>query len=164
MKFYNITNANMIKQNTVVIECKADDYLSDTANKRLEGLYEKVKTAENGDVVFKRHPRDGRDKYKNRKYIEGNAPFELIASMQDITSKILIAWDSTSVITPKLFWSQEPRVILLYKIVKGKIDNLEETDRFYQQFKECYNDKSRFFIPESEDELDCYLGKIGTLK
>ena len=111
-------------------------------------------------IAFKRHPRDSRNNFKSRVYVEGTVPFEVINYIQDMTDIILIAWDSTSVITPKMFWNQEPRVLLLYKLVKGKLNNTNETDEFYQTFKHYYVNKSRFMIPSNESEFKECINKL----
>lgn len=147
-----------VEENEVIIESKVNDYLSKDAQEKLEGIYENIIVQfGKDDVVFKRHPRDSRPEISNRKYMKSTIPFELYGCIQDWNDKRIIAWDSTAVLTLKMFYDQEPTVILLYKMVKGKINNYEETNVLYSLFKETYSNSNKFIIPETIEELETYI-------
>ena len=151
---FDVSSEDIFDQPVTVIECKVSDYLTDESSEILENIYEQIieKTGIQ-NIVFKRHPRDSRTPIAGREYLEGTVPFELFSCIDDLTNKVLVAWDSTAVLTPKLFYNQEPTIVLLYKLVEGKINNFEQTDRLYREFKEIYTDKTKFIIPETEQEL-----------
>lgn len=143
-----------IKGKVIIIECKVDEYLSHEDELILEELYSKIiDYFGNDNVLFKRHPRDNRELNSNRNYLNSTIPFELWGCGNDLNDNILIAWDSTAVLTPKLFYGQEPMVILLYKIVNGKRNLSGRTNILYNEFWNIYEDKKKFFIPQNVDEL-----------
>ena len=134
---------------------------TETENDKLEKIYEKlIKKFGIDKIAFKRHPRDERELVSARKYIYGSVPFELFGCIQDLSSNILVAWDSTAVLTPKMFFGQEPTVILLYRIVKGKINNYSETEKLYSMFSECYESKTKFIVPQTLEELQYIIDKL----
>ena len=128
------------------------------------GLWEKVKGIVDVDrTIVKSHPRQkdsvlrelGFDIYE--RYV---IPWEVLTMNQNMDDKTLFTIFSTSVVNPKLMFDQEPRVILLYKLIgidysffgQGMID-------FVNGVGSLYRDKTKFFIPETWDELREYYEK-----
>ena len=78
--------------------------------------------------------------------------------IQNMSDKKLIAWDSTAVLTPKLFFNEEPEVVLMYRIFKVKKEALNpETDRLYTSFRESYDKIEHFSIPQTYEELISFI-------
>lgn len=128
------------------------------------GLWEKVKSIVDADrTIVKSHPRQkdsvlrelGFDIYE--RYV---IPWEVLTMNQNMDDKTLLCIFSTSCVNPKLMYDQEPRVILLYKLIgidysffgKGMID-------FVNGVGSLYRDKTKFFIPETWDELKEYYDR-----
>lgn len=151
---FQIDKSLRIKERLLVIESKVSDYLSEESSAKLEKLYDQIIKITNGDVLFKRHPRDERSLKPDRNYLSGSTPFELFSCIQDMSQKAILAWDSTAVLTPKLFYGQEPKIILLYRLIEGKISNYKETDGFYSEFAKLYKSERRFLIPKNYRELE----------
>lgn len=115
------------------------------------------------NAIVKSHPRQkdsilrdlGFDIYERY-----TIPWEVITFNQNMNNKTLITIFSTSCTNPKLMFDEEPRVIMLYKIMgvdysffgKGLIDFVEGVGKLYR-------DKEKYFIPESWEELDMYCEK-----
>ncbi len=126
--------------------------------KRVGNFIDKKRT------IVKAHPRQndsalrelGFDIYE--RYV---IPWEVISFNQNMDDKTLMCIFSTSCVTPKLMFNQEPRVILLYKLIgidysffgKGMIE-------FVNGVGGLYKDKNKFFIPESWQELKNYYEKL----
>lgn len=128
------------------------------------GLWEKVKRLIPADkTIVKSHPRQKRGELKGlgfdvfERYV---TPWEVISLNQDMSDKTLMGIFSTACIYPKIMYDDEPRVIMLYKLIgidytffgKGMIGFVEGIGRLYR-------DKERFFIPESWEELEAYCKK-----
>lgn len=108
------------------------------------------------NIIIKRHPRCKDKEIETVNYYSSiGMPFECICMNVEMNNKILISYDTTAVITPKLLFNQEPLVILLYKIVKAKRNEVSSTvlDDLFLTFKNTYTDKKRFIIPNNIDEL-----------
>jgi len=151
---YDISDEDTIDENIIVLECKVDDYLKNEEIKEIEEIYSILDKSYGRNVIYKRHPRDKRELNKNRTYLEGQIPYEVYNMLQDMSEKTLIAWDSTATLTPKLFFDQEPNVILMYRIFNGKQEELNpETHRLYSIFKKKYLKKGKFMIPDTINEL-----------
>lgn len=111
-------------------------------------------------TIVKSHPRQkqgnlsglGFEVYK--RYV---TPWEVISLNQDMSNKTLMSIFSTSCIYPKIMYDDEPRVIMLYKLIgfdytffgKGMIGFVEGVGKLYR-------DKNRFFVPETWNELELY--------
>ena len=152
---FNVSDSDKIACKVVIIECNVGEYLYPEEADKLEAIYESIiKKYGSENVFFKRHPRDKREEIEGRTYMRGSVPFEAYNCIQDMSNIILVAWDSTAVLTSKIFFGQEPRIALLYKLVStfNKDANLEATDKFYQAFRNCYNDPNRMLILENSDE------------
>ncbi len=115
------------------------------------------------NTIVKSHPRQkdsilrdlGFDIYERY-----TIPWEVITFNQNMNEKTLITIFSTSCTNSKLMFDEEPRVIMLYKIMgvdysffgKGLIDFVEGVGKLYR-------DKEKYFIPETWEEFDQYCKK-----
>ena len=110
---------------------------------------------DNTSIIIKRHPRDTSAKIKERKYFDDTSvPFEALCAYSDMNKKVLISYSSTAIMSSICQLEQYPYVILLYKLVDNKFCNSAERDRLYQRLKMLYNDKEKFFIPQTVSELE----------
>ena len=128
------------------------------------GLWGKVsKWIPMDKAIVKSHPRQKRGNLSGigfevfERYV---TPWEVISLNQDMSGKTLMSIFSTACIYPKVMYDDEPRVIMLYKLIgmdytffgKGMIG-------FVEGIGNLYKNKERFFIPESWDELEAYCKK-----
>ena len=114
-------------------------------------------------VGIKMHPRTQGDVYKDIcKTINIKIPFEVLELNFDINNKILISILSTACLNPKIIFNEEPYIILLYKIV-----DLNATDDAFldivSKVKDSYNNKNKFFIPETIEELKTILVELAKI-
>lgn len=110
-------------------------------------------------LILKKHPRDPRASGIHC-YPKHEMPSELLFLNSDIGQKVLIAINSTAVITPKLIMDAEPVVILLYKLYDNKLSSNEIEDVFFRKIKDSYRSSERFYIPKTSDELENILKEI----
>lgn len=110
-------------------------------------------------IVVKMHPRAEASSKEGIRSVKTIIPWEILCQKINVNKKVLISISSSACVTPKLLGDEEPRVILLYNIIKD-INTGEEVKRFYQDIRESYRDKSRFMIPENVDELVGCLEKV----
>ncbi len=128
------------------------------------GLWDKVsKMIPKDKTIVKSHPRQNQGNLGElgfdvfERYV---TPWEVISLNQDMGSKTLMCIFSTACIYPKVMYDDEPRVIMLYKLIgmdysffgKGMIGFVEGVGNLYK-------DKEKFFIPESWEELEAYCKK-----
>lgn len=105
-------------------------------------------------VLYKRHPRDTTSENRAvRKLPAPDAPFEAICDQNDCSCKILAAFYSTAVFTPKLLFDQEPVVILLYRILQPYVTRHADMDTYVQAVRNLYRHPERILVPKSEAEL-----------
>lgn len=128
------------------------------------GIWEKVsKIIPKERAIVKSHPRQKEGKLAAlgidvfERYV---TPWEVISLNQDMSNKTLMCIFSTACIYPKVMFDDEPRVIMLYKLIgvdytffgPGMIKYVEAVENLYR-------DKSKFFIPKTWDELKDYCTK-----
>lgn len=122
------------------------------------GLLDKDKT------LLKIHPRQRRSaaSLEGVEMWKDNAiPLEIIALQANLDDKVLFSICSASCLIPKLLFDMDPRVILLYKLIDSDIGFLgEKIFEFIEKVRFLYSDSSRFFIPESFEELRKYLEEL----
>lgn len=128
------------------------------------GLWTKVKRYIPLDrAIVKSHPRQkdsilrelGFDIYE--RYV---IPWEEISLNQDMNHKTLLCIFSTSCVYPKLMYDDEPRVIMLYKLIGIDYSFFGEgMIKFVEGVGSLYKDKSKFFIPETWEEFEQYIKK-----
>lgn len=136
--------------------------LSEKQNSTLEDIYELIiEYYGSENVLFKPHPRDKRPRLNKRKYYERTSlPFEVLCMNTDMEEKILVSMMSTAVVTPKLMFNQEPKVILLYKLLDGICSGgQEEIENVVNECSALYANPKRFLAPDSIQILKDYLKK-----
>ena len=127
-------------------------------------LWEKVsKLIPMDKAIVKSHPRQkkgnlaglGFDIFKRY-----TTPWEVVSLNQNMSDKIIMSIFSTACIYPKIMYDDEPRVIMLYKLIG--IDYTffgEGMIGFVEGVGNLYREKDRFFVPETWEELEAYCKK-----
>ena len=125
------------------------------------GLWKRVgQYIDKTQVIVKSHPRQKESALRELgfdMYERYTIPWEVLTFNQDMNNKTLFCIFSTSCVNPKIMFGEEPRIILLYKLIgidysffgKGMIEYVEGV-------KSLYSDKEKFFIPETWEELQDY--------
>ncbi len=111
---------------------------------------------------LKRHPRSKSKKLEslNIDILQTVAPWEIFCMNQNMENLILVALSSTALLTPKVIFGQEPRVILLYKLLEHKTGyHSEILEKHIFNVKKTYK-SSGFYIPETIEELESILERI----
>lgn len=128
----------------------------------MAGLWKKVSGYLDGKrVIVKAHPRQKESALRElgyEMYERYVIPWEALCFQQDMEQKTLFCIFSTSCVSPKLMFDQEPRVILLYKLIGMDASFFGEGMlAFVEGVGDLYKDRSKFFIPETWDELGRYI-------
>lgn len=128
----------------------------------MKGLWSRVsKYIKKEQTIVKSHPRQkesalrelGYDMYE--RYV---IPWEVLTYNQDMNDKTLLCIFSTSCVNPKLMYGDEPRVILLYKLIGIDYSFFGEgMIKFVEGVASLYKDKDKFFIPNSWEEFETYI-------
>ena len=125
------------------------------------GLWKKVsRYISKEDAIVKSHPRQKQSALRELgfdMYERYTIPWEVLTFNQDMNDKTLFCIFSTSCVNPKIMFDEEPRIVFLYKLIgidysffgPGLID-------FVEGVGSLYRDKSKFFIPETWEELAEY--------
>ncbi len=126
--------------------------------KKIDVCFQKVFDLAGADnILFKGHPRSlvtPRIPFTN--IAKQGLPMEVIYSdMDDLESRILIAYNSTAVYTPKMLFGKEPWVICLHRIV-GTAPQ-ENPEGIYQMFLSEYKTPQKLLAPNSIEELQNIL-------
>lgn len=133
-----------------------------------QSIYQELaKQIEQERLVVKMHPRT--EKHDYERTMAGNYPFEMLQLNNEMNNKVLISAVSTACLSPKLVFDEEPYVILFYKLMDAPI--FQQSQKAYFEFAERvqadYRDQSKFFIPETEEELRGIIeelsGKLASL-
>ncbi|MBE5917161.1 MAG: hypothetical protein E7273_10020 [Pseudobutyrivibrio ruminis] len=133
------------------------------------GLWKKVSNyIDKESAIVKSHPRQKESALRELGfdlYERYTIPWEVLTFNQDMSEKTLFCIFSTSCVNPKVMFDEEPRIVLLYKLIgidysffgRGMINYVEGV-------RDLYRDKSKFFIPDSWDELEDYSKKYNLSK
>ncbi len=132
----------------------------------LDRCYEII--AEKGgyeNTICKPHPRSTEITKANVKlYGRQGIPMEILyTGMADLEDRILVAFTSTAVFTPKILFGKEPVVICLHRCLKGARGSME-FEGTYEKFKSIYSDPERVYAPSTLDELALIMKKRMTTK
>ncbi|MCI9540645.1 MAG: hypothetical protein HFG39_06215 [Lachnospiraceae bacterium] len=120
------------------------------------------------NLCVRLHPKTTNDVYSINGYMKdkNSMAWEDIISLKGaIENQILITTISTSVYSPKLIYEKEPRILILGKLISNEYSNYKWAANFWERnfaeftlrFKDTYNKKENFQIPESFKELESIL-------
>lgn len=124
-------------------------------------LWKNVSRFINKDTtIVKSHPRQKESALRELgfdMYERYTIPWEVLILNQNMNDKTLLSIFSTSCVNPKLMYDEEPRIILLYKLIG--MDYLffgEGMIKFVEGVANLYKDQDKFFIPETWEEFEDY--------
>lgn len=112
-------------------------------------------------VILKSHPRQKESKLQKlglstcKNY---RIPWEIYTLNMNTENKVILSIFSTSCVAPKLMFDSEPRVILLYKLLGVDYSFLGQgLVNLVERIGSMYRDHSKFFVPETFEDLERYL-------
>ncbi len=167
-KVFDFSEEDLINEPVIILDVLKDEvHLGNSEKQKLISIYDMVRDAVSAEnLIIKRHPRDTSEESSGFKYYKRfNMPFECLCARMNMDKKVLIAISSTAVVVPKILLDKEPIVILLYRIINHLHLDSESFDKqndFYNKCKSRYNDSSRFYIPETIDELKSILEHVSS--
>lgn len=160
-RIYSIDSYKMIQQEIVFLDTVHAEMSYPMGHEGvMHEMNEILEKVGKKNVIIKPHPRDIKRWFDCDYYEQPSVPMEVLCMHQDFSNKILISFFSTSLITPKMLYGQEPVLIMLYKVL-GSTINIELKDRLCKSMTSIYKDKDRVYVPETKQEL---LNIIETLK
>lgn len=115
------------------------------------------------DYQLKLHPRDHAQSYPPERVLQLAAAWEVVPCLQSIEDMLLISENSTALISPKLLFDQEPKVIVLERLYPQHPDRQAAhlgRLRLMETVQQRYRDKSRFRIPATFAELERDLAEL----
>lgn len=155
-------NGEMIEEKCIFIE---QPFLADNIkNNDIELIYHASQKLGFDNFSVRPHPRNPYNRAFRLGISKNNyssTPWELIILNNDMKERILITVCSNAVLTPKMLFDEEVNVIMLYRLIKGKI-LWKETDvviDFMQKFLDYYKDKN-YMVPETMLHYDIMLDKL----
>lgn len=92
----------------------------------------------------------------------GDIPWEILIAFIELENVILAGISTTAIITPKLIYDMEPRVILLHKCV---FDNKKyKNSEFFDLIAASYKKSNKFIQPACRENIKTELEKLFTLE
>lgn len=117
------------------------------------------------DAIIKAHPRQKGSTLAGRGIAvckEHTMPWEVEALNCEIENKVQLAIFSGSCLNLKICCGLEPTIILLYKLLPVDDSFLgRDVAAFAEEVGTLFEDRQKYFIPESFDELAEYCNRIG---
>lgn len=147
----------------IILLSRPSDFVDDiyTVKKRLIGLLTPWKS----DVMVRRHPREEIDDAYDGFFIdEKNEMWELFLHKINMDSVILISFGSTAMITPKMLFNKEPRIIDVSFLLGDTLNTSDNTFDLNSFCNELYENQDRVSFPKNEEEflssLTCYYKQV----
>lgn len=130
-------------------------------DKKIANLIKQVN--ESFQLSVKMHPRSNNEiLYEGVEILStNNIPWEIFAMNTNIEEKILLAYNSTTLVTNKMLFNQEPTIVFLYEM-----NELAEYRKIFPDMsslvldlKNLYIDSSRIKLPKNLHELEKIIDK-----
>ena len=157
---YMNNGVDSIDESVLILDTNRSEELNDEGIAVIEELYSICENVFGKDnVIYKKHPRDRVSKAKNV-LNDNSIPFELLCLNNNFSDKVLISSQSTALLSPNLFFNQEPYIILLYKLLEPYEKNSSFIEKCVEYLKLCYTKPERIIVPESKEELNKSLAEL----
>ncbi|MBR3149665.1 MAG: hypothetical protein IKF64_05790 [Eubacterium sp.] len=159
-QIFPLNESQKISEPVIIADTYKSEEFDDDGIKIYDSLLsrcESVLGEEN--VIYKKHPRDN-DTSSKKVLNDMGVPFEMLCYNEDFSDRILISSKSTAVFSPKLFFDQEPYIILLYKMLEKHIKTELDTDPYVEYVKSTYRNKEKILVPKNGNELNDILSKL----
>lgn len=162
---FSINQDDYISESHIIFDVKRRggklDLLSTDEKAILDKCYDIVVKAFNDEVICKPHPKSLEvSNCAIKVYQNQGIPMEVLYHiMNDLESRVLIAYVSTAIFTPKILFDKEPIVICLHNFFP---DN-EISKNFvsiYEKFRSTYRQQERVIAPSSLDDLASVINKL----
>ncbi len=133
-----------------------EELLETSAYEDYNKILDHLKTNHKSQTIVRKHPREHDQDYRGLDVSLSNSMWELFCLSSLSDKQVLISLFSTAQITPKLLYGKEPRLIFLYHLVPTSLTNerIENIDKFVQDIREKYRDKSRISIPTTMHKFE----------
>ncbi|UBH09362.1 alpha-2,8-polysialyltransferase family protein [Macrococcus armenti] len=115
-------------------------------------LIKRIKSLE--EIVVKKHPRSILDNDIDQ--LNFNKAFELLLLSNNLNDKVLIAFTSSAMVTPKMMFNQEPIIVILYKLLDIDVGG-NEVEKIISKLKHLYKNKEKIIVPETIEELESII-------
>lgn len=121
-----------------------------------------------GTFTVKVHPRGSMEEVPGGTLLRTITPWECIAGeLPGIEDRILVSVYSTCLATSRFLYGKEPYLIILIKIFEKEMQSIypeihyyERTISFFENLRQLYQDKNKFFLPASLNELEQIMNNI----
>lgn len=130
---------------------------------REEAVLAKLEAAAPGKIQLKLHPREDPYAYPAGQVLDLPAAWELVPCVQSTDDMLLVSENSTALISPKLLFDQEPKVLVLEQLYPQNPANEAAHQgrlRLMEAVRATYRDPRRFRIPRTMEELDTDLKEL----
>lgn len=129
---------------------------------REEKILELLRRAAPGSFQLKLHPREDPHGYPADQVLHLSAAWELAPCMQSVDDMLLVSENSTALISPKLLFDQEPKVLVLealfpHNTAERRAYQHRAVFRLMEAVRDTYRDPRRFRIPRTMEELETDL-------
>lgn len=120
------------------------------------------------NFAVKLHPRTRENRFKNELDVleKSSIPWEVYLLNSQMNNKIFISMACSTMISPKLLFSEEYRSILVYKLLDKDAIRTDGSPYFdkewinaLEKLPKLYNDKEKVLVPESKEKLFDILDK-----
>lgn len=148
-----------------------DDRFDEAADqKSLQALEDEVlrqlAQAAPGQFRLKLHPRDAAADYPADQLLDLPAAWELVPCVQPMEEMLLVSENSTALISPKLLFDQEPKVLVLEHLFpqnpQRQAAHLARL-RLMETVRQTYRDPRRFRIPRTMEAFRQDLAELRQL-
>ena len=161
---FSVPADGAISEKYIIFDTKrhAPNFLTPEEMELLDDCYDvTMRCAGRENTILKPHPRSTEESRCDiRVYKNGGLPMEVLyASMAGLEKRVLVAYVSSAVFTPRILFDAESYVVCLHRIVRNKIvsGNFES---IYEKFRNTYRHPERVSAPESLEELEEILRKF----
>ena len=120
-----------------------------------------VKNSLNGrnDYLIRLHQGEEENEYAGYNFTNDNLLWEMICGNYVNENTVLVGYNSTALITPKILHNKEPKIVFMFNLI-GDTKGTTMSYKYYELLKDLYTDKNKVFLPKNYSE---FIGAINNI-
>lgn len=164
MNVFGATDNDIINERVIIFDSlRGFNPLRDKTMRTLDSCFDQAaEVFGKNNVIMKPHPKScERTSADVVLYENAGIPMEVLyAGMTQLDEKVLIAYASSAVYTPKMFFDAEPWIINCFRITDNINGRVSEWEEPYHKFKSIYRAPEKVLAPRTLEEYYSCIRRI----
>ncbi len=153
---------NVYKEKYIFLESGSTFFDNSDSDVDIQYIKELIKLVGKENILIKLHPRSKKNRFSElgvHVAEKSSVPWELIQLNNSFDNKILIAIDSSPILTSHVYFHDKCKSILLYKAINNYKLPVKNLEQYITEFAKMYSSE-KLYVPENSEKFKKIINQI----